>query len=164
MLTKTMNKELNTHFGRELYAWYLYLAMSAYFKEMGLNGFAGWMYKHAAEEMNHARKFHDYVHDHRCAVDFEALGKPKKDWESPLAAIKEAMKHEQYITNEIHKLVDLARAENDKATEVFLQYFVTEQIEEENIVDDLLQKLQRMGDFQPGLFFLDSSLASAAGK
>ena len=160
MLTETVQQALNEQINMELSAYYTYLSMSAYFEDIGLKGFAGWMFTHAQEEMQHAMKIYDFVHTRRGRVKLFAVAQPGHDWESPLAAFEDALKHEEKVTASINNIVQLARAEGDYATDSFMQWFVDEQVEEEEIVDDAIQKLKLIGDFKPGLYLLDQELAS----
>ncbi len=160
MISKKMEKALNAQMNRELFSWYLYLAMSAWFKDQNLDGFSNWMAKQAGEEMAHARKFYDYIFEVRGKGELDAIEKPKAEWDSPLNAFKEAFDHEQYITKNIHELVHLAREEKDLATESFLGWFVDEQVEEESTVDDIVNKLEMMKDFKGGLYMMDKELGA----
>lgn len=159
MLSEKMLEALNAQINMEMQAYYTYLSMSAFFEDRALKGFAGWMFHHSEEEMTHAMKIYDYVHSRRGRVKLDALSTPPHDWDTPLAALEDAMKHEQKVTKAIHKLVKLAREEGDYATDSFLQWFVDEQVEEEEVVDELIQKLSLIGDFSPGLYFLDRELS-----
>lgn len=159
-ISNKMVEALNTQMTFELQSAYDYMAISAWFKGQNLEGFASFMKYHAGEEISHAQKIYDYLYERRAEADFGALPKPEKAFGSPMEAIKAAFDHEVEVTRRIHALVDLARDENDKATENFLQWFVEEQVEEEALVDDLMQRLEMVGDFRPGLFFLDRELAS----
>jgi ferritin len=143
----------------EMQAYYTYLAASAYFEEVGLKGFAQWMFHHAEEEMTHAMKIYNFVHSRRGSVKFFALDAPPHDWQSATDVVQRALEHEEKVTASINNIVGMAREEKDYATESFLQWFVDEQVEEEEVVDDLLQRLDLIGDFKPGLYMLDRELA-----
>jgi len=159
MLSEKVQEALNQQINMELAAYYIYLSMSAYFDDKGLKGFASWMYNHSQEEMEHALKIYDFVQNRRGRVKLMALDAPAHEWESPLAAFEEALAHEEKVTKAINNLVQLAREEGDYATDSFLQWFVDEQVEEEELVDDAIQKLRLIGDFKPGLYLLDNELA-----
>lgn len=161
MLSDTMQAELNAQINMEMQAYYTYLSMSAYFEDLGLRGFAAWMFHHSEEEMMHAMKLYDFIHSRRGRVKLLALEQPSHDWETPLDAVKDAMQHEIEVTKSIHKLVAMARDEGDFASDSFLQWFVDEQVEEEEVVDELIQKLTLIGDFSPGLYLLDRELSEA---
>ena len=128
-------KELNDQMNREMFSSYLYLSMAAYFEAEGLGGFSAWMEEQAKEEWFHAMKFYNFIHERNGRVALQAIKEPKFEWKSPLDVFKEAYKHEQFITGHINDLVNLAIKEKDHATQIFLQWFVTEQVEEESSVD-----------------------------
>jgi ferritin len=158
MLTPKMQDALNAQINAELHAFYTYLSMSAYFESQGYPGFAAWMRHHSDEEMVHAMKLYDYIIDRRSSVKLKALSEPRTEWSKPLEVLEDALKHEQHVTKLINDLVALAREERDYATDSFLQWFVDEQVEEEQIVDAIIQDLQHIGDFGPGLYMLDREL------
>ena len=153
-----MLEELNAQFMEELASAYLYLSMSAYFEAENYKGFANWMRVQANEEFEHAMKFYDYIFSRGGKVSMKGLSEPKAEWESPLAAFKAALEHEQYISDRINKLMDLAIEEKDHATRDFLDWFVNEQVEEENNVMDIVGMMEKIGDSEQGLFFLDQKL------
>jgi ferritin len=161
MLKQNVQDALNAQINMELSAFYTYLSMSAYFEACNWKGFAGWVRHHAEEEMEHAMKLFDYVHARRGHVTLTALSTPVSQWSSVQAAIESALHHEERVTASIHALVNLARAESDHATESFLKWFVDEQVEEEETVDELVQKLKQIGDHAPSLYLLDRDLSSA---
>jgi len=132
--------------------------MAAYFAANNLNGFAKWMDVQAAEEVNHARKFYHFIIDRMGRVVLEAIEKPPLEWDSPLAAMEAALKHEQHVTGRIHFLVDLAREVKDKATEVMLNWFVMEQVEEEASVDEYVQMLKMFGGKPQGLMMINREM------
>lgn len=162
MLAKKVQKALNEQINMELHAYYTYLSMAAYFESINLKGFAQWMFHHSEEEMMHAMKLYDFVHSRRGRVKLAAISEPAYEWESPLGAFEDALKHEMNVTASINQLVKLAREEGDYATDSFLKWFVDEQVEEEQIVDEAIQKLKLIGDFTPGLYLLDQELGSGA--
>jgi ferritin len=153
MIGKKMEKALNDQINAEYYSAYLYLAMVAYFESENLPGFANWMKTQVQEETAHAMKLFDFVCERGGRVTLKAIDQPGKTWKSPLAAFQAAYKHEQLITGRINKLVDLALAEKDHATNAFLQWFVNEQVEEETSVDSIVQNL-KMAENAPGAQFM----------
>lgn len=159
MLSKKLLKALNDQMTYELNSSYIYLGMASYFNEQNLGGMAAWMSKQAQEEWGHGMKFKGYIEERMAQAEFGALDKPSVKYASPLAAFKAALKHEQSVTKRIYNLVDMAQAEKDHATVSFLQWYVDEQVEEESSVDHVIQRLEQIGDFRPGLFFLDGELA-----
>lgn len=162
-MNEKVQSALNAQINMELGAFYTYLSMAAYFEAESLPGFAAWTRHHAEEEMVHAMKIYDFLNRRRGRVTLAALNAPKTAWDSALAALEDALKHEQKVTASINALVALSRTENDPATESFLQWFVDEQVEEEEVVDGAIQKLRRIGDFGPGLYWIDQELAQQAG-
>lgn len=163
MFSDKMQSALNAQINKELSAFYTYLSMSAFFEHDGLLGFAAWMRHHAEEEMVHAMKIYDFVLERGGRVALQTVKQPENEWKSILATFQDALAHEQKVTASINALVDLAREERDHATDSFLRWFVDEQVEEEAIVGEVLMKLKRIGDFQPGLYLLDRELASESG-
>jgi ferritin len=155
-----MEKALNDQINKEIYSAYMYLAMSAYFESVDLPGFANWMRVQWQEELAHAQKFYDYVFERDGRVALAAIDAPPIEWKSALDAFEETLKHEKYVSSRIHDLVRLARDENDVATENFLQWFVTEQVEEEASAKALIQQLKLVGDSGQGLFLTDRELGT----
>ena len=164
MLSPRMQDALNAQINAELHAFYTYLSMSAYFESQGYPGFAAWMRHHSDEEMVHAMKIYDYIIDRRSVVRLQAIAAPRTEWSTPLDVLKDALAHEQHVTRLINDLVALAREERDYATDSFLQWFVDEQVEEEQIVDAIIQDLEHIGDFGPGLYMLDRELGEPGGE
>jgi ferritin len=159
-LKKTMTDALNAQFNEEYASAYLYESMAADFYAKNLPGFGVWMTKQAAEERGHAEKFHRYLDEHGERVVYGALAAPQASWDSPLAAMKAALAHEKHITQRIHDLVKLARSEGDIATELFLGWYVGEQVEEESNAQSLIDKLGMVGDNKVGLYGLDKEVAA----
>jgi ferritin len=158
MISKKMQDALNNQINEEYFSSYLYLAMSAYFKSINLDGFAHWMKLQSAEEMAHAMKMYAYIYEQQGRVTLQAIGKPQFDWKSPLAAFEAAYKHEQKITGLINKLADMAMAEKDHATLGFLNWFVTEQVEEEAHASEIVEKLKMIKEAPQGLLMFDNIL------
>jgi ferritin len=158
MITERMANELNKQINAELYSSYLYLSMSAYFENSGYKGFATWMRTQAEEEYAHAMKFYNYMLDVSGRVILEAIDKPKCEWESPLEVFEAAKKHELYVTKLINDLVTVAIEEKDYATNIFLQWFVTEQIEEVSTVTEIIDKFKMIGESKESFYFLDKEL------
>lgn len=158
MLTDKMEEALNGQLNAELYSAYLYLSMSAYFQSVNLGGFATWMRVQAQEELVHAMKLYDFINERGGRTRLRQVDAPPTEWDFPLAAFEAAYAHEQKVTALINDLVDLALGEKDHASHVFLQWFVTEQVEEEDSANGVVQKLKLMGEAQGGLFMLDREL------
>jgi len=146
MLSPKLQEALNAQLNAEYYSSYLYLSMAAYFDDANLPGFANWMKVQSREELGHAMKFYDHIADRRGRVSLRAIEAPPTQWKSPLLAFEDALKHEQKVTGLINDLVKLAASEGDSAADVFLQWFVAEQVEEEKSADEMVQKLKLVGD------------------
>jgi ferritin len=159
MLSQKMQDALNNQLNAELYSSYLYLSMNAYFKAINLEGFANWMYYQAQEELTHSMKFYDFINQRGAKVKLLQVEAPPNEWSSPLAVFEATLEHEQKVTGLINELVELALAEHDHATNIFLQWFVSEQVEEEESVGGVLEQLKLMGEAKGGLFMIDRELA-----
>jgi ferritin len=158
MLDAKIAKALNGQINAELYSAYLYYSMSAWFDSKSLSGFASWMQAQAQEEMYHVTKFYAYINERGSRVIMEAIDKPQIDWESPLEVFEHVVRHEEMVTALINKLVDLALDERDHASNNFLQWFVSEQVEEEASVSAVRDRLKLVGDDSAGMFALDMEL------
>ncbi|WP_254840407.1 ferritin [Natronomonas marina] len=163
MLKDPIQEALNEQINAELYSEYMYLSMAAYYEEEGLPGFAAWMRAQADEEHDHAMRIYDFVLDRDGRVLLDGIEEPPTEWESPAAAFEAAYDHEVEISGMIDDLVELARAENDNATENMLQWFVAEQVEEEATAADIVDKLRYVGDDGPGLLMIDRELGQRRG-
>jgi len=138
------------------------LAMSAYCTTIGLPGFAHWMRMQYEEENMHVTKMFDYIQDQGGEVHLKAIEEPEKEYGTPVDIFQQTLEHEQYVTSLINNLMDLAVAERDYATQTFLQWYVTEQVEEEANVNDILAPLRMVGDDKGGLMMIDQQLAGRA--
>ena len=159
MLTKRMATALNGQVNVELQSAYQYLAMSAFFESTDLKGFAHWMRIQYQEERAHALKIYDFIHDRDGDVTLLPLAAPATKWDSPTATFEAALEYERQNSSKIDDLCDLAMAEKDHASLAFLQWFVSEQVEEEAMANDLLQRLKMVADSNAGLFMMDQELA-----
>ena len=162
MLTDKMQKALNKQVNAELYSAYLYLDLSAFFESRNLKGFAHWMRMQYQEETMHGMKFFDYIHERDGDVTLDKIDKPAEKVDSPLAAFELTLAHERKVSGLINNLVALGVKENDFATQNFLQWFVSEQVEEEAAANDVLQQIKLVGDNPAGLFMLDRDMAARA--
>jgi ferritin len=160
MLSKKMEKALNDQINAETYSAYLYLSMSAYFQSINLKGFGNWMQVQAQEELSHAMKFYEFVHERGGRVTLTPIEAPPSEWDSPLDTFESVLEHEIKVTDLINGLTDLALEERDHATQIFLQWFVTEQVEEVDSASDVVQKIKLIGDASGGLFMLDQELGA----
>ena len=162
MISDKMQAAFNVQIREEMDSAYLYLSMAAYFESLGLGGMAQWMRSQTAEEIGHAMRFFDHIAARSGRVMLHALKEPQGEWSSPLEAFQAAYKHEQYISGKINELVDLATAERDHATHAMLQWFVTEQVEEEASTLKIAEQLERIGDSGNGQLMLDRELGQRA--
>lgn len=160
MLKQKIQDELNKQINAEMFSAYLYLSMSAYFTSKSLDGFANWMKVQAQEEMTHAMKIYDYINERSGKVHLTTIEGPKNTWESPENAFDETYKHEQKVTKMINDLVNLSISEADHATSNFLQWFVSEQVEEEANASGLLEQLRLVGNSGNAILMLDRELAT----
>lgn len=158
MLNKKTEAAFNEQMNAEMYSAYLYLSMGAYFASTGMAGFAGWMRVQAQEEMVHAMKFYDHVNERGGRVTLKAIDGPQTEWDSAVAAFEHVYEHEQKVTALINDLVNLAIDEKDHASRSFLQWFVDEQVEEEDSASSVLDRLKLIGDSGNGLFMMDREL------
>ena len=160
MLSKKMEKALNNQINAEIYSSYMYLSMSAWFDQAGLAGLANWMHQQSQEETFHAMKMFNYVNERGSRVLLDAIDKPPTDWTSTLDVFKATLAHEQKVTGLINDLTNLALDERDHATNIFLQWFISEQVEEEAGVGAIVDKLKLIGKDSSGLFALDQELGT----
>ncbi len=158
MLSEKMENALNEQINAEFYSSYLYLSMACYFEDKGLPGSANWMRNQAQEEWYHGMKLHDFVNERGGRVTLKAIDAPPAEWKSTLAVFENVLSHEQKVTGLINDLVNMALDERDHATNIFLQWFVSEQVEEEASAGEVLQKLKLIGNDTTGLFTLDQEL------
>jgi len=158
MLSQTMQAALNKQVNAELYSGYLYVSMAANFERLGLKGAAQWMRAQSKEELLHAMKLFEFVLERGGTVTLEPIAGPPTTWDSALATFQDAYAHEVKVTGMINDLVNLAMEEKDHATSTYLQWFVSEQVEEEASADAVVQKLKLAGD--SGLFLVDQELAA----
>ena len=159
MLDEKMVEAINKQLNAELYSAYLYLSMDAYFQSTDLAGFANWMRVQAQEEMTHAMKFYDYLVRRGARVTLKEIAAPPIQWDTPVAVFEHVYQHEQMVTGLINQLVDLAISLSDHATNNFLQWYVAEQVEEEESASGVLQKVKLAGDSSSGLMMVDQELA-----
>lgn len=160
MLSKVVEDAINEQIKNELYSAYLYLAMSAHFEAANLPGSAHWMRLQSQEEVEHAMKFFDYVNERGGRVVLQAINQPPVEFKSPLEIFQQALEHEQKVTGMINNLYALAVKENDYPTQVMLQWFIEEQVEEEKSAGDVVEQLKMIGDHTHGLFMLDRQLGA----
>ena len=154
-----MEKALNEQVQAELYSAYLYMAMSAHFESVNLAGFANWFSIQAQEEYFHAKKFYDYIIERGGKITLLPIDGPPNEWKTPISAFEDGYKHEQLVTSRINALVDLSIELKDHATTAMLQWFVSEQVEEEANASGILEKIKLAGPEGSGLFMIDNELS-----
>lgn len=155
MLKKAVQDAINEQIKGELESAYLYLAMSAYCESASLRGFAHWMRLQSQEEVGHAMKLFNFLNDRGGRVILQALAEPPYEFQSPLDMMEQALKHERKVTGMINALYELAIKKNDYATQAHLQWFLTEQVEEEKTAQELVEQLKMLGDQTAALLLLD---------
>ena len=160
MINEKLEKAFNDQINKELYSEYLYLSMQAYFERLNLKGFVNWMSVQVQEEHAHALGMFDYLNQRGGNVQLEAIDKPETDWESPLAVFEQVLKHEEYVTSRINALMDVAEETKDRAAMSFLNWYLKEQVEEEDNVGNVLATLKLIGDDKKALLMLDKDLAT----
>lgn len=164
MLSQSVQDALNNQINLEFASAYAYLAMSGYFESANLTGFAGWMRAQYQEELTHALRLFDHMHDRGGTVRLDAIAEPKAKFKSALEAFEAALAHEQKVTASIHNLYALAAKENDYATQTMLQWFINEQVEEEKNVGQVVDWLRMAGDSPVALLMLDQKLGQRGGE
>jgi len=149
---------LNEQINLEYHSSYSYLAMSKYFLEHNLNGFANWMRIQAQEELIHGMKVFDFIDERDGKIQFADIKQPREEWDGPLEVFKDALANEKLVSEKIYDLVDISLSERDHATNTFLQWFVSEQVEEEATIKEVIDNLKLVGNDGNGLFLLDRDL------
>lgn len=159
MLKPQMEAALNEQINREMFSAYLYMSMSAYADRQGLKGISKWFMVQYHEEMVHAMKIYEYIADQGGKIALGAIQKPDSEFGTALNLFEKALEHELYITNSINELADLAISLKDFATKTFLDWYITEQVEEEKNANEIIQTLKMIGDNTGALYLYDKELA-----
>lgn len=159
-MPKGVLEGLRLQIQKELYSAYYYLSMSAHFVSMNLPGFAHWTRKQFEEETSHGIKLFDFIHERGGRVTLEAIEKPPAEFKSPLDVMTKVLEHERSVTASINALYELAVREKDYPTQIMLEWFIKEQVEEERSATDVINMLKMIGDAPAGLLMLDRQLAS----
>lgn len=160
MISQRMQEAMNDQIKHETFSAYLYFSMAAYFHANSLDGMAQWMKAQAQEEIGHSLRFFHHIDERGGRIELQALEKPQTDWESPLAAFQAALTHEEFITDKINRLAQIADEENDRAAAIMLQWFVSEQVEEEASVQKVIDTLSLVGSSGHGLLMADRELGT----
>jgi len=164
MISNTMQNAINTQINKELYSYYLYLAMSAHFTENNLEGFAHWLHVQADEEMTHAMKFYDFLLDRGGHVNLEAIAAPTATWKTTNELFDQVLAHEQMITASINTLYELALKEKDYPSQVLLQWYINEQVEEEKNATFIIHQLKMIDARGTAVLMLDKQLGKRGGS
>lgn len=160
MLTERILDALNKQLNREIYSAYLYLSMAGHSEHIGLKGFANWFKVQSQEEMTHAMKIYNYINEQGEKAKLMAIEQPPAEFNSPLQMFEQTLEHEKSITRNINELIDIATKEKDHATKIFLQWFVTEQVEEEANDNEIIAKLKLVGEEGSALYIIDKELGT----
>jgi ferritin len=164
MTSSKVLQALNRQLNAEFYSSYLYLSMSAYFESHDLQGFARWFRLQADEEYSHAMKIFDYLNHIGGKITLNKIEGPETKWDSFLSVFKDTSEHEREVTKSINDLVDLSIVEKDHATVNFLQWFVSEQVEEEATAEQNVRKMEMIGDSKSGLYMLNREFGSRVSQ
>ena len=160
MLSKKMEEALVQQINKEMHSAYIYLSMSADSSSKGLKGFASWFMSQYHEEMFHAMKLYEYVQSQGGEIVLTVIEEPPRAFKSALDMFEKTLAHEQYMTKNINDLLELAIEDKDHATQITLHWYVTEQVEEEDTVNDILAKLKLIGGDANALLTIDKDLAA----
>jgi ferritin len=164
MITKIMQDAMNDQINKELYSSYLYLSMAAYFEDRNLSGFAHWMRVQEAEEREHAMKFYDFILERGGKVLLKAIDAPKTEWKTTLEIAEEVAAHEAKVTASIYALYETALKEKDYPAQIMLQWFISEQVEEEKNAADIVANLKLIEEGRTAVLMLDHQLAKRGGE
>lgn len=164
MIKSNIQEEINDQIQAEFQSGWLYLAMAGWFEQQNLDGFAHWMKAQWQEEQEHGMKFYEHVMRRGGEVEIKALDKPEIEADSVQEAFETVLEHEQYITKRINNLYDLATTENDYPLETLLQWFIDEQVEEEENASNILEKVKMVGEEGASLYLLDRELAERGSE
>ncbi len=163
MISKAMQDALNDQINKELYSSYLYLSMAAYFEDANLPGFGHWMRVQEAEEREHAMKLYDFLLERGGKVMLKAIDAPKTEWKSALEVAEEVAAHEAKVTASIHALYETALKEKDYSAQVMLQWFISEQVEEEKNAAEIVANLKLIEQRGTAVLMLDHRLSKRGG-
>ena len=159
MITKRMEDALNGQINKEFYSAYLYLSMSAYCNQLNLPGAEHWFRMQYDEEVIHMTKMFDYVMQHGGNAKLMQVDEPPHQFGTVVEAFETSLEHERFVTKSINELLDVAVEEKDHATRVFLQWYITEQVEEEANVEEIVQRLKLAGDNGGAIMMFDDKLS-----
>lgn len=155
MISAKMQAALNEQINKEFYSAYLYLAMSAIFTEKNLPGIAKWLYMQFEEEQEHALKLYQHLLERGGKVELKPIDAPKFSYSTPLAAFKQVAEHEAHVTASIYSVYEVALAEKDYPAQVMLQWFISEQVEEEANAAEIVANMERIEAHDTAVLMLD---------
>ena len=158
MLSLTIQEALNKQINHEFYSSYFYLSVSVYFESLNLQGFAHWMRLQSQEEREHGMRLLDHLQDRSGHATFEAIAQPPVEFQSPVEAFQLALQHEGHVTQSVNQFYELAMQEKDYAIQIELQWFISEQVEEQKQASQILDQLKMIGDQGAALYLLDKEL------
>jgi ferritin len=158
MINKAMQDAMNEQINKELFSSYLYLSMAAYFEDKNLPGFAKWMRVQEQEEREHGMKFYDFILERGGKVTLKTIEAPKSEWKSNLEVFDEVAAHEAKVTASINPLYELALKEKDYPAQIFLQWFISEQVEEEKNAAEIIATLKMIDAHETAVLQLDHRL------
>ena len=164
MINKPMQDAINEQINKELFSSYLYLSMAAYFEAKNLSGFGNWMRVQADEEREHAMKFYNFILETGGKVELKAIEAPKTEWNSNLEVAEEVAAHEAKVTASIYALYELALKEKDYPAQIMLQWFITEQVEEEKNAAEIVANLKMIEERGTAVLMLDKQLGKRKGE
>lgn len=164
MLSKTIQSAFDTQIKNELEAAYLYLSMSSYCNATNFPGFGKWLRMQAQEELGHGMRLFDYVHHRGSSATLQAIGEPKASFKDIMEVFNVVLEHEKKVTVLIHKLYEMALKENDYASQIELQWFITEQVEEEQTATMIVEQLKMIVDNKAMLLMMDKQMATRSGE
>jgi ferritin len=163
MISNTMQNAINEQINKELYSAYLYLSMASHFASKNLPGFAKWMRVQEGEEREHGMKLYDFLLDRGGKAELKAIATPPLEWKTTLDLFKEVQAHEEHVTASINALYELALKEKDYPTQVLLQWYITEQVEEEKNAAEIVQQLELIDAHGTAVLMLDHQLGKRGG-
>ena len=164
MFSGKVQEAMNEQIKNELYSAYIYLSMAAHFEAVNLSGFAHWMRMQSNEEVEHAMKFFDFINERGGRVELRAIEQPPVEWGSPLSIFETALGHEQKVTGMINNIYEIAVADKDYASQIMLQWFIDEQVEEEKSAGEIVETLKMFGERDTVVLLLDRQLGERAGE
>ena len=158
MISDKINEIINEQINKEFFSGYLYLSMSAYLKELGLFGFSSWLKKQAKEEVEHGLKLFDYLIERNSFVTLKQIKTPEFEFNGIISIFNKILEHEKCITESVMKVAKLAEEECDRTTLSFIDWFIDEQVEEEQTVRDIIKRLELFGEDKVSLYLMDKAL------